>query len=560
MQWTEFAIFAALFVFVSVLGFVATRWRRADSMEHLDEWGLGGRSFGSWITWFLVGGDLYTAYTFVAVPALVFGAGAMGFFALPYTVILYPLVLLPLLRLWSVSRVHGYVTPADYVRGRYDSPLLALLVAITGIVATMPYIALQLAGLEAVLRTMGFNGSGLAGHAPLFLAFVVLALYTYQSGLRAPALIAFVKDLLIYVVILVAVFYLPTQLGGWGSIIDESAATLAQPDPDTGEPKGSLLLNGENQLQYATLALGSALSLFLYPHSVTGILASRGRRVIRRNMVALPAYSFLLGMLALLGYAAIAAGVEPIVNQATGEPDSNTIVPVLFDEMFPNWFAGVAYAAIGIGALVPAAIMSIAAANLWTRNIYKEYLRPGATAAQEAKQAKLASLVVKVGAVASIVFIDPQFSIDMQLIGGVIILQTLPAVAIALYTRWLHRWALAAGWAVGLGWGLWQLYLIPKNPVTGEGHFGGSAMSLGEFSLFGWEPLGHLDTQIYVGAVALVLNLLVAVASTLVLRAAKAAPGDDHTHESDYLAEDVPLPAEAIPERSDTEEEGSPTH
>ena len=158
----------------------------AETLEHLDEWGLGGRKFGAWITWFLIGGDLYTAYTFVAVPALLFGAGAIGFFALPYTVILYPLVFLPVLRLWSVSHVHGYVTPADFVRGRYGSSLLALLVAITGIVATMPYIALQLVGIEAVLRTMGLNGTGVAGHLPLFIAFVILAVYTYQSGLRAP--------------------------------------------------------------------------------------------------------------------------------------------------------------------------------------------------------------------------------------------------------------------------------------------------------------------------------------------------------------------------------------
>src|ERR1700730_599090 len=141
---TEIIVFTILFLAVSALGFFAAPWRRPDTLAHLDEWGLGGRNFGGWITWFLVGGDLYTAYTFVAVPALLYGAGAMGFFALPYTVILYPLVFLPVLRLWSVSRVHGYVTPADFVRGRYDSSLLALIIALTGIVATMPYIALQL--------------------------------------------------------------------------------------------------------------------------------------------------------------------------------------------------------------------------------------------------------------------------------------------------------------------------------------------------------------------------------------------------------------------------------
>src|SRR5438876_2488078 len=158
------------------MGFLASRWRRPDTMAHLDEWGLGGRSFGSWITWFLVGGDLSTAYTFVAVPALLFGAGATGFFAVPYTVITYPMVFAVLVRLWSVSHRHGFVTPADFVRARSGSSTMALLVAITGIVATMPYIALQLVGIEAVLKTMGVVGTtGLARHLPIVIAFAILA-------------------------------------------------------------------------------------------------------------------------------------------------------------------------------------------------------------------------------------------------------------------------------------------------------------------------------------------------------------------------------------------------
>jgi SSS family solute:Na+ symporter len=534
MQWTELIIFVLLFGLVTVMGFVAARWRAAESLDHLDEWGLGGRKFGSWITWFLVGGDLYTAYTFVAVPALLFGAGATGFFALPYTIIAYPLVFLPVLRLWSVSRARGYVTPADFVRGRYGSSLLALLVAITGIVATMPYIALQLVGLEAVLRSMGFNASGFLGHLPLLIAFIILALYTYQSGLRAPALIAFVKDILIYIVILVAVIYLPAKLGGWDAIFGAAEDKLTSENPKTGLPFGDILLNSNNQLQYATLALGSAMALFLYPHSVTGILASRGRDVLKRNMSALPAYSLLLGLLALLGFVAIAAGVTPITNNATGRPDTNTIIPELFNSQFPSWFAGIAFAAIGIGALVPAAIMSIAAANLWTRNVYKEYIHKGATPKDEAKQAKLASLVVKFGAVLFIVVIDPQYAIDLQLIGGVIILQTLPAVAIALYTKWLHRWALIAGWFVGMLWGMVLLYQIP-NPASGRAHFGGSALALDKLNILGWQPFEGSTVQIYVGFVALIANLLVAVVATLVIRRMKnVSNGDDDTTGEDY--------------------------
>ncbi|GAA3467208.1 monocarboxylate uptake permease MctP [Nonomuraea roseola] len=518
---TELVVFVALFLVVSGMGFVAAKWRRPKDIESLHEWGLGGRNFGTWITWFLVGGDLYTAYTFVAVPALVFGAGALGFYALPYTVVVYPLVFLVLARMWSVSHVHGFVTPADFVRARFGSPTLALLIAITGIVATMPYIALQLIGIEAVLKAMGITG-----HLPIIIAFAILAAYTYQSGLRAPALIAFVKDTLIYIVILAAVIYIPAKLGGWGSIFDAAAEKFAK----TPAPGDGILLNANNQLQYITLAFGSALALFLYPHSLTGVLASKNRNVIKRNMSALPAYSFLLGLIALLGFMAIAAGVKPIVNPETGKGDNNTVVPVLFDQMFPDWFTGVAYAAIGIGALVPAAIMSIAAANLFTRNIYREYLNKQATDAQEAKVSKLVSLVVKVGAVLCILLLDPQFSIDLQLIGGVVILQTLPSVALGLYTRWFHKGGLIAGWAAGLAAGMWMLYLIP-NPANGKLHFGGSAFPLANFGF---------DTKatLYAGVIALTVNLVVAAVATLIFRAAKVADGEDATSRGDYFADE----------------------
>src|SRR5579875_2769312 len=88
---TELGIVIFFFVVVAGLGFVAARWRRTGDRRHLDEWGLGGRSFGGWVTWFLLGGDLYTAYTFVAVPAAIFAGGALGFFAVPYTILVWPL-------------------------------------------------------------------------------------------------------------------------------------------------------------------------------------------------------------------------------------------------------------------------------------------------------------------------------------------------------------------------------------------------------------------------------------------------------------------------------------
>src|SRR3954452_19768235 len=283
---TALVVFIALFGFVSVLGFVAARWRRGNLAE-LNEWGLGGKRFGSVVTWFLLGGDLYTAYTFIAVPALVFGVGAVGFFALPYTVLIYPLAFLALPRLWSVAHRKGYVTPADFVRGRFGSRALATARAATGLLATMPYIALQLVGIQVVLQAMGVEGDW-----PLIIAFVILAAYTYNSGLRAPALIAVVKDALIYITVIVAIIYIPSKVGGFDNIF--AAAEQALPKKD---PPGALIPGtADAQVAYATLALGSALALFLYPLALTGVQSAKSSQVVRRNAAILPAYSFVLGL------------------------------------------------------------------------------------------------------------------------------------------------------------------------------------------------------------------------------------------------------------------------
>jgi SSS family solute:Na+ symporter len=494
---TALVVFVALFGLVTVIGFLAARWRRAQ-LDHLDEWGLGGRRFGTVVTWFLLGGDLYTAYTFIAVPALVFGVGAIGFFALPYTVLIYPLVFVTMPRLWSVCRANGYVTPADFVRGRYGSQTLPLLVALTGLLATMPYIALQLVGMQVVLGAMGVEGDW-----PLIIAFVVLAAYTYQSGLRAPALIAVVKDLLIYITILVAIIYIPSKVGGFGEIFDAAARELPERDP----PGALIPMGPDPQVAYATLAFGSALALFLYPHAITGVLSAKSAQTIRRNASLLPAYSFVLGLIALLGYMAIARGVVP--------SDPNFAVPDLFLSVFPDWFAGFAFAAIAIGALVPAAVMSIAAANLFTRNVYKEHLRTDASPAREAQVAKLVSLVVKVGALVIIITLPTRYAIELQLLGGVWILQTLPAIVIGLYSRWLHRWALVAGWAVGMVLGT----LMAESQDFAPAY-----------------PLEVFGTTInaYTGLFALAANLVVAVLGTLVLR--RTGPPDelDDTRPEDF--------------------------
>jgi SSS family solute:Na+ symporter len=513
----ELGVVIFFFVVVTFGGFIAIRWRRGESMKSLDEWGLGGRGFGAVITWFLLGGDLYTAYTFVAVPAAMFATGAVsGFFAVPYTIVVYPIIFIFMPRLWSVSHRHGYVTPADFVRGRYDSRGLALAIAVTGIVATMPYIALQLVGIQAVLDTMGLGGSGnwFMRDLPLIIAFAVLAAYTYSSGLRAPALIAFVKDGLIFLVIIVAIVYLGVKIGFTG--IFNAADTKMK-----ATPGATFIPNSKTYWAYGTLAFGSALALFMYPHSVTAVLSGKNRNVIRRNASILPTYSLMLGLLALLGFAAIYKKTSVI--GLDGKPNGQLVVPHLFDQIFPDWFAGVAFAAIAIGALVPAAIMSIAAANLFTRNIYREFLVPDASPAHEAQVAKIVSLVVKFGALLFVLGMDRQNAINLQLLGGVWILQTILSIVAGLYTRWLHRWALLVGWAAAIVYGTVMAY---RQPSATTKHFGSS---LAVFP--------GTDTKVYIAATALLLNVIVAVVVTVLLRAVKAPSGTDATEPDDYYSD-----------------------
>jgi SSS family solute:Na+ symporter len=492
-------VFVVLLGLVAAIGFLASRWKRAD-LHALEEWGLAGRRFGTLITWFLLGGDLFTAYTVIAVPGLIYGTGGPGFFALSYAALTFSFAFVSMPRLWSVCKRHGYVTAADFVRGRYGDHWLALAVTITGIMATVPYLALQLIGVQVSVAALGIAHAS-ASNLPLLIAFAILAGYTWKGGLRAPASIALVKDVMIYTVVIASVVYLPLRLGGYGAIFHSAANVLsARPHP------ASLLLNQNQYLSYSTLVFGSALALFLYPHSITAILSSASGAVIRRNCVYMPAYTLLLGLIALLGYCALAAGVKVA--------SSSDVVPALFVGVFPSWFAGFCLASIAIGALVPAAIMSIAAANLFTRNVCREYLNRNLSARSESMIARIMSLAIALAALFFVLFAPPQYSINLQLLGGIWILQTFPAVVLGLFTRWFHSGALLAGWFAGM--------------------LAGTAMAASQH-LTAVYPLhvAGMAVSAYAAVDALMLNLVVSVVGTVVT-GPKAALGRDATIAEDY--------------------------
>ncbi|HYK53091.1 MAG TPA: sodium:solute symporter, partial [Candidatus Eremiobacteraceae bacterium] len=344
--------------------------------------------------------------------------------------------------------------------------------------------------------------------------FAILAAYTYRGGLRAPALVAVVKDVLIYVTVITAIIVIPAKLGGFEHIFAAAQTSLA------AAPKAASTILAPAQFSaYVTLAIGSGLALVMYPHVMTATVSASSPNVIRRNMALLPAYSILLGLLALFGYMAHAAGLHPA--------SPNDTVPDLLRAMFPSWFFGVCLAAIGIGALVPAAIMSIAAANLYTRNIHR--VPPGVPLAgrEETAVAKFASLVVKTGALLAVLLLPAQYSLYYQLFAGALILQTFPAIVIGLYTRWFHRVALFSGWAVSVVLAIWMI--VANNfastfPLTIAG-----------------------TTVVAYGALwAFAANIIISVVGTFILDAMKIPRGTDHTSPADYEEEAGDRAASAV--------------
>lgn len=472
MQWVALAVFAALFVGVALLGLYASRWR-STGLTGVEEWGLAGRTFGTVMNWFLLGGDLFTAYTFIAVPALVFGQGALGLYSIPYDVVIFPIVFLVMPKLWVACRKSGHVTAADYVTERFASPTLGRVVGITGIIATVPYIALQMLGIEIVLAQMGVPVAG-----ALIAAFVVLALFTYLSGLRAPALIAIVKDTLIWITMVILVVYIPFKLGGYQRIFAHV-------------PASKLVLAPKDLSSYVTLIIGSALALFLYPHAATGVLSARSTQVIKRNTVLLPAYTFLLGLIALLGYFAIAANVH-----STSGYGANGTVPALIAKFVPAPLAGLMFGAIAIGAMVPASVMSIGAANLFSRNVYNRRGTGASGARRELGRSRWFGVAIGLAAVGFILIVPNTYAINFQLAGGAWIVQTLPAVFGSLYIKRLHTWSVLIGLVAGVAL---STYLLIADGFKSTYVF----------------TIGGTHISAYIGLVSVLLNCVIVAAGTL---------------------------------------------
>ena len=494
-----FIVFIVLFVVFAVIGFMGRFFRRGDESQ-LHEWSLAGRKLGVVLTWFLVGADLYTAYTFIAVPSSLFAKGGIYFFAVPYVAVTFAVAMLMMPKLWSISKKKGYITAADYVTDTFSSKTLGLLIAVTGIVAELPYVGLQLVGMKAVLTVMfpvNTGNLGLIINLALIVSVIILIAFTFISGLRGVSLTALFKDAIIFITVIVVIIAVPMAYGGFQTAFAAKAASAFQ----------TLPLNTYS-VAYPTLWIGSALALYLYPHAVNGSLSSNSAKNLRMSTALLPVYGIGLAFLALFGVLIYAVG--PALSYVNSFPSGTGgvyVVPALILYTMPSWFAGFAFLGIFIGGLVPAAIMSIASANLFIRNVVKPYKKVPLSSKSETFWAKIITIIFIFIAVGFTLVINDTFAIQLQLLAGGFILETLPALFMGLYFPKLNKHSMIVGWAVGM---ILDIYMM----IEANSKFGKIQTS---FYLFG--HLGASEILVFVGLFALLVNVIITVVGTYVTRA-----------------------------------------
>ena len=491
------SVFLSLFVLFVGLGFWSSRFRKGD-MSDLGEWALAGRRLGFYLAWFLVGADLYTAYTFIAIPELVYEAGAVYFYAVPYVGMTFGIALITMPRLWKISKGKNYVTAVDMVQDKFNSRTLALLIALTGIVAELPYIALQIYGMQAVLTVMIGQlvtaDVATITEVALIISFIILAAFTYTSGLRGATITALMKDAIIFTTIIVVIVVVTVEVGGFGSALSDMGTKAT----------GTGTLSNLYVSAFISLSVMSALALYLYPHAINGVLSTNSPKKLRYSTALLPLYGVGLALLALFGVLIYAS---PSALALAGKYGAVTAVPSLIYAELPDWFVGFAFLGIFIGGLVPASIMAISQANLLTRNVIKPF-RPNMDPKTETRLAKYFSIVFKFIALGFIFLISANYSLQLQLMGGVIILQTLPSIFLAMYTKKLHKWSLGIGWAFGIILGITML--LYRNFI--QLHLSTVTTTFYLFISQANSPFYFL----YIGVYALLLNLLIAVVGSLI--------------------------------------------
>ncbi len=507
-------VFIVLFIVFITLGFLGSRWRKGD-LSGLFEWGIAGRRLGPFTAFFLFGADWYTAFSILSVPSSVYSLGAFGYMAVTYQAMVFAFAILVLPRLWKKSAEKGYLTLGDTIKGETGSRALSIIFAVVGIGSLIPYIALQIVGLQGVLVAMfyGLANTVVLQEIGLVVSFIVLASFTFTSGLRGATLGSIYKDILVWISLVALVAIAFTAVGGFAGAFSHlsNIGGAAAPSKIGSYTAFNPLLS----ISFSTSMLGTALSYVAWPHNINNTYATQSTKKLKIGLSLAVLYAIPLFLADTLGV--IVTQVPAANNLLLSFPASFRgilVIPAMALAEFQgssSWFAAVILVGVFVGGLVPAAIMAIAQGNLLARNVVKEF-KPNLTPKGESQIAKWSSAVFKFTALGVVFLIAPTYNVQFYYFAAGFVIQGIPTIYFILFTKWFRNKALMAGAIVGLVGNLYfvlatNLFQFPLANNTTIYPAPGTAIATGN------------PYAIYAGALALGLNLIVVLAGSAIMNA-----------------------------------------
>lgn len=417
-------------VFATLLGVYAGRHKKMD----LENWSVGGRDFGGVLVWVLMAGEIYTTFSFLGASGWAYSKGAPTFYILIYIALAYVLSYFILPPIWRLGKKHKLVTQSDYFAQRFSSKWLGVLVAVVGVLFIVPYLQLQLTGLGLIVDIA--SGGAISKNVAILIAFVMVALFVFASGIRGTAWVSVLKDIMMIVAMIVVGIELPYHyFGGIGPMFEH----LMAEKPDFLKLPGGT--DNLNVVWFMSTSLLTACGFYMWPHYFNAVFTSKSANTFKKNSIVLPLYQLGLVFVFFAGFTALL--VVP------GLKNGDLSFLILVAKTYPTWFLGLIGAAGAITAMVPSAVLILTASTILSKNIIKEAFLPNLSNKSVGVLARW--LVILITFIALIFAIAlPSALVNLLLIGYDGVTQFFPGVVLGLLWARTSKEGVASGIIAGL--------------------------------------------------------------------------------------------------------------
>jgi SSS family solute:Na+ symporter len=435
---------------IILLGAVTGIYSGRRRQMNLEQWTVAGRGFGLIFVWLLMAGEIYTTFAFLGASGWVYSRGGPTLYVIAYVTLAYVISFFILPEIWEAGRKFALHTESDFFQQRYGSQRLASLVAIVGVMFIVPYLQLQLTGLGIIVEVASFHA--ISRSPAMLIAFVIVAGFVFASGVRAVAWVSVLKDLLMLVAAFSIGIGIPYHYFGGirpmlKALTQVKAAHLTMPGSTTNM----------GHAWYISTVLLTALGFYMWPHAFGSVFTAKSGDTLRRNAVIMPLYTITMPLLFFVGYTAIL--VIP------GLKNGDLALLTLVRQTFPPWFLGVVGGAGALTAMVPAAIMILCAATLFTKNFFRPVFKPAMKDDEVARLAKLMVVVITAVALYFAIYSSTTL-VGLLLLAYAGIGQFFPGVIFGLYWKRVTAKGVFAGIVVGVGTAM-ALVFSKHDPLIG---------------------------------------------------------------------------------------------